>query len=222
MVESIVPCARHIRAWLIFHETNLSHLVQASRRYERQYLAWETVRKVRNPFFVEGTGFEGYFVGQNVTPDQVIEALLQIGRDALVSNERMYRANPRFHSVLMKTLVGDLDDDVAINVWATGLGAILGRLRRFVYSSQVANQFQTETYRSVSNLPPIEYHPNGPGIRQQYDLPVYPAGRYPRVAWSLETVKPEDYDAALVVWSIGRFGHPLVRECLRESGSWAP
>ncbi len=221
MVESEVPCALHIDLWLRFHETSLTHLAQTSHRFERQYLAWETVRKTRNPFFVEGTGFEGYFVGQNKSPEEVIELLLEIGHESLISNARIYHCDPHFKSVLMKTLTGEIDDDAAINVWATELGAMLGRLREHIYTNQAANQFQTETYRAVGNLPAIHYVPHEWGITQEFVLPVYAAGQYARLAWGPETVRPEDHDAALVVWMIGRFGHPLLRECVRESGTWA-
>jgi hypothetical protein len=38
----------------------------------------------------------------------------------------------------------------------------------------------------------------------------------------LQTLKPSDYDAGLVVTLIGRFGHPLIREYLHENHGKMP
>jgi hypothetical protein len=229
-IRSEVPYDTLLYGWLHIHQLDLNRFVERSRQYERPYLAWETVRKVRNPFFTEGTGFEGYYIGQNYSSEELLDCLLQIGHHMLRSNGRLYRFNFRFQSRLMKTLLGDRSDPEAITVWSDQFGAALGRLRCHLLTCAVASHFNTETYRHTSSLPSIRYTPNHHTITQEYRIAPTGRGTMPKSTLNLESLKPSDFDAGQVVWSIGKFGHPLVREYLRERslpldernvGSWA-
>lgn len=216
-LQSEVPYDTLIYTWLRSHDIGLDWLVRPSRHFENPYLAWETVRKTRNPFFKEGTGFEGYFVGTYPSPDQAREKLLEIGRGMLESNRRLYPYDYNFRSRLMKTLVGELSDAAAINHWAALLGATLGRLRMNIYGNPKADQFRAETYHMIKGLPPMRYEQHDHDIDQQYVLPL-PNGNIPfKPDIDLNLLKPSDQDAGLVVLSIGRFGHPLIREYLLET-----
>ena len=217
-VASEVPYDILIYGWLQIHDLCQSSFVQRSRQYERSFLAWETVRKVRNPFFVEGTGFEGYYIGQVQSPEEAAERLLQMGHYMLRSNYRLYRFDSAFRSRLMKTLLGEISDPKAIEVWSAQFGAALGRLRCNLLTNAEARYFQAETYLRTSSLPTIHYQQNHYTIKQEYVVPTAVSPTSARSIMGLDTLKPSDYDAGVVVWSIGKFGHPLVREYIGERG----
>jgi hypothetical protein len=194
----------------------LERLVEQSRQFERSYLAWETVRKVRNPYFEDGTGFEGYFVGRLGSPAEALEMLLKIGQEMIDNNRRLYPHNPLFRSRLMKTLRGELEDPECIDVWAAQFGAMLGRLRCNLLTNQKASLFQSETYLLTNHLPPISYERGTVGIKQRYRLPFGMTDHAPK--WSLrhELMKTSRVDAGVVATSVGKFGHPLIRAYLNE------
>jgi hypothetical protein len=186
--------------------------------------------KSSKSLFTEGAVFEGYYIGRNFSSEELLDCLLQIGHHMLRSNGRLYRFNFRFQSRLMKTLVGDRSDPEAIAVWSDQFGAALGRLRCHLLTCAEASHFNTETYRYTSRLPSIRYTPNHHTITQEYRIAPIGWGTTPKSTLTLESLNASDFDAGQVVWSIGKFGHPLVREYLRERslpldernvGSWA-
>lgn len=216
-VKSEVPYGTLLYGFTRVHPIGLDKFIAYSRRYERSYLAWEAVRKVRNPYFIDGTGFEGYFVGLGLSDEEVIARVLDLGRTMLANNLRLYRFNPAFRSRLMKTIRGEISDPAAIGVWAAQFGAAVGRLRCNLLTNSQTRLFQSETYLSTSSLPPIRYAVCGFTIEQTYALPnggapVKPA---PRMRLDL-SLKPADAEAYLVVKAIGKFGHPLIRAYLDE------
>jgi hypothetical protein len=215
-VESQAPYSSPLYWWLHLHQVPLDNIVQQSRRYERAYLAWETVRQVRNPFFTTGTGFEGYFVGIYHSPDEMFAHLLEIGHQMLESNSRLYRYQYGFQATLMKTIRGELSDLLAMDVWSALLGAALSRLRCNVYYHDETYRFQNETYWAVNRLPFIKYRLGDRHIEQEYVLPRFQNNGFVKQEFDLNMLKPSDYDAGLVVSAIGRFGHPLIRAYLRE------
>lgn len=217
VVESKVPCDTAIYTWLHIYDIDLDSFAQRSRQFERAYLAWETVRNVRNPFFDGGTGFEGYYIGMCFSPEQMLENLLAIGHDLLAMNLRLYRSNPRFRSKLMKTLVGECNDLDAVDAWSTQFGAVLGRLRCNLHLHREANRFQVDTYNSVVSLPQIRYQALHPRLEQRYKVSVSYPDHSSRPIINLQLLKPGDYDAGLVVTLIGRFGHPFIRQYLHEN-----
>jgi hypothetical protein len=215
-VYSEVPYDTSIDLWLHIRNIDFNQLVKRSRQYEQAYLAWETVRRTRNPFFVEGTGFEGYFIGLCQSPEEMLDRLLALGHNMLDSNCRLYRHDFHLKSKLMKTLLGECSETKLLDLWSDAFGAAVARLRCNVYASREAEFFQLETYRAAVRLPPIEYAEHEPRIDQEYAITnvTYRAGKKLNLDPAL--LKPCDYDAGLVVWTIGRFGHPLIREYLRE------
>jgi hypothetical protein len=216
-IGSEVPSSAIIYVWLRIQDVSLESLVERSRRYERAYLAWEMVRKVRNPFFEEGTGFEGYFVGIHQSPDEMLARLLEIGHRLLTSNCRLYRHQFAFQSKLMKTLMGELNDPEAIDVWSTLLGATLGKLRCNVYVNHETYRFQNETYWTVNRLPLMCYAQRAHNIEQEYVLTDFKTGSISKPSLDLNLVNSSDHDAGRVVSAIGRFGHPLIREYLQAA-----
>jgi hypothetical protein len=218
IIQETVPLDTMIDGWLCVHEMPLDSLMQRSHRYERAYLAWETVRRVRNPFFNTGTGFEGYFVGVYESSEEMLAQLLNIGRGMLTSHCRLYRHQHAFQSKLMKTLRGELNDLPAIRAWATLLGATLGKLHCNIYRHYQTYLFQNETYWAVNSLPFICYSQCQHHIQQSYSLAHFRGGFIAKPDLNLNLLNPSDYEAGLVVSLIGRFGHPILRAYLREVG----
>lgn len=220
-VESAVPYSAAICEWLQFRATNIDQLVGYSRRYDRAYLAWEAVRKVRNPFFIDGTGFEGYYVGQQLTPEEIVTDLLDIGWYIIESNYRLYRLNFNFRARLEKALFTEANDPQAMEVLAAQFGATLGKLRCNLLTNERTRHFQTETYLKTGAMPSIRYSKRDHLVRQNYTLPCQERQSAPQWNLSLETlVKPRDADAFMAVKSIGKLGHPLVRGYIDQRHSY--
>jgi hypothetical protein len=220
IVESRVPHEAIMEGWLRLHDVPLDRLVQRSHRYERAYLAWETVRLGRNPYFNKGTGFEGYFVGVSHSTEEMLTQLIEIGREILLSNCRLYRHQYSFRAKLMKTLEGDCNDPQAMYVWSALLGATLAKLRCNVHYHFKTYYFQNETYWAVNRLPFIKYKRCEHHIEQEYRLAVFKGSYASQPDFSLDMLKSSDYDAGLVVLKIGCFGHPLIRAYLGEVNSY--
>lgn len=181
---------------------------------ERNYLAWETVRKQTNPYFIEGTGFEGYLIGNCHRPEEAIEAIVDVNQQILDAIARLYHYQYGLRSRLWKTLTREYEDTDSIHIWSAYLGAALGRLRCHVSRNWEAVLFQTQTYRIVSSLPPITYHTQPGMVSQAYAIgkEVHPLPA--RIQVSRAALKPCQQDAWLVAQNIGQFGHPLVRNIL--------
>ena len=212
-IDSEVPFGTALSTWLCLHHTHLDRLVRHD-YMEKQYLAWETVRLQTNPYFLKGTGFEGYFVGRCPTPEAALDAILATSQGILDAIARLYRYDYDLRKRLMRTLIRETSDPQAIHVWSAYLGAALGRLRCQVASNKEAVLFQTQNYRIVSALPPIVYREVERDVRQIYavgSLGSKPAGR---IAVTTSLLKPSQQEAWMVAQSIGEFGHPLVRKIL--------
>jgi hypothetical protein len=213
-VDSKVPFGDSIYAWLnVTQSHTLAEFAALSRLYEPMYMAWEEVRLGRNPFFENGTGLEGYFVGVCHAPEETLERLLGIGRDVLNNIARMHRHDPHFHNVLIQALFEECDDPLAIAEWSTELGATLGRLRCYLLNNAEGSAFQAETYTILHSLPPIEYAMTDNTIRQHYHL-LQDHAPHNRITVDTHALTPEDQEAWQVVRHIGRFGHPFMRTLL--------
>lgn len=214
-VEGEVPFGDFLLSWLAQRPWRSTLPVsQLSHQFDRRYLAWETVRLARNPFFEKGTGFEGYWVGDAASAEDALDRLLQLGRGALDSQTRLYRYQYSFRRRLMQALQGDSTDIDALAEWSITLGAILGRLRCTLHRNQVADAFRRETYRQVEGLPPIQYLEVGDDLQQMYELRDADHPGQPRLLVDPAHLRTTDQDAWRVAAALGKFGHPLVREVL--------
>lgn len=212
-LQSEVPFGQAVHALLYLNDIHLNNL-PIHDQIERHYLAWETVRKELNPFFQEGTGFEGYLVGRCSTPEEALEAVLAINQHMLDAIARLYRFQYQFRSHLMKTLTREISDTEAIHTWSAYLGAELGKLRAQIANNLDAKTFQLQTYQMIGPLPPMIYHELGDDVTQTYTVAAENAPRPGKLSISLPTLKPSQQDAWLVAENIGQFGHPLVRKLL--------
>ncbi|MBI5670108.1 MAG: hypothetical protein HZC41_19095 [Chloroflexi bacterium] len=213
-IENEVPFAMPIYWWIHLDDIPLDTLVKPSRHYERPFLAWETVRKLRNPFFDNGTGFEGYLVGVCHSPDEALARLIGLCQGILDNLHRLHRMDYTFRARSMKTLTGECSDVKAMYEWSAQLGAALARLRCNIRQNRRTERFQTETYYIVNRLPMIDYHEEDSTIEQRY-LIGFCRAPASRVHVTLQALRPSEQDAWLVAQYIGRFGHPLVRQFLR-------
>lgn len=214
-IEGDVPFGEMLALWL--EELQLRRgmpISQISHRFDRPYLAWESVRLVRNPYFEKGTGLEGYWIGQATSSEEVLDGLLGIGRDVLNSQLRLYRYQPDFRRRLMRALRGETVDLAVLAEWSVMLGAILGRLRCNIHRNPQADTFRRETYSQVEGLPLIQYHEAGNDLQQVYELR---DGQHPdseRLYVDPNHLRTTDQEAWQIASAIGKFGHPLVREVL--------
>jgi len=217
-VDSVVPFSDCIY-WRLNLNTGQAptSLLTESHQYDHPYLAWETVRKRRNPYFEQGTGFEGYFVGLCRSPDETLERILSISRGMLVSIARLYRYEYGFRSKLRKTLSGEASDPKAMAEWSAQLGATLARLRCNLIHNRDADSFRDETYRIVSNLPPIDYHTVDHALYQVYCVDTQHVPNTVKMMVNAQQLRDADQEAWMVAQAIGKFGHPLVREYLHYS-----
>ncbi|MEO8394405.1 MAG: hypothetical protein ABI700_15540 [Chloroflexota bacterium] len=212
-IDSEVPFGHTVYTCLYLNDWHINQLIRHD-QMEKTYLAWETVRKESNPYFEEGTGFEGYFVGRCILPDLALDEILAISQHMLDAIARLYRFEFGFRSRLMKTLTRESSDSRAIHIWSGYFGAELGRLRAQLNYNREAQQFQTQTYRIISMLPPIAYHEIDHDVTQSYALGSLPTPKLAKLSITLQMLKPSQQDAWLVANNIGVFGHPLVRKLL--------
>ena len=214
-VEGEVPFGDYLVWWLASGQSpTIPPVSQLSHQFDQRYLAWETVRLARNPFFENGTGFEGYWVGQTGSAEEALDQLLRVGRGALDSQARLYRYQYRFRRTLMKTLYGESADLDALAEWSITLGAILGRLRCNLHRNPQADTFRRETYRLVEGLPPIHYQTVGDDLQQVYEVRDAYHPSQPRLLVDPRQLRTTDQEAWQVAAALGKFGHPLVREVL--------
>jgi hypothetical protein len=210
IVHSEVPFSRSLYCWLCVNDPQLETLVRHDER-EKNYLAWESVRKGLNPFFQQGTGFEGYLIGRCADPESALEMILRINQHILDSIARLYRFRYNFRNHLLQTLLRQRSDPAAIHIWSAYLGAELGKLRIQIPRNRAAVQFRAQTYNLIHSLPPMRYQQGDLKITQTYAVGII--GRA-KAQISLEMLPPAQQDACLVALNIGVFGHPLVRRFL--------
>ena len=212
-VESEVPFGHTLYVCLHLNNLPLNQVVQHD-QMEKTYLAWETVRRECNPYFEDGTGFERYFVGRCDNPEAALDAILSINQHILDAIARLYRFEYGFQTRLFKTLTREYPDEEAIHIWSAYFGAELGRLRVHVLQDAKAQEFQRQTYKIISMLPPISYHETDHDVAQVFSVGSLPTPHYDKIVVNSDTLKPDQQDAWLVAQNIGAFGHPLVRKFL--------
>lgn len=217
-IDNEVPFGEEIFCRLRLKAADLDNLVKHD-EMEHRYLAWETVRKAHNPFFVCGTGFEGYFVGICHSPDEALSKILAVSQGILDAMARLYRFEYGFESRLMKTLTREASDPKAMNLWSAYLGAALARLRGQCLGNQTAQHFRSETYALISDLPGIKYHLVDHDVLQHYVLRKQLKADTALLEITPGMLNRTQQDAWLIATNIGEFGHPLVREFLRQT--WA-
>lgn len=213
VVHNGVPFGDLLHFRLKLDNVNLQNCIHHD-RFEDRYLAWEIVRKARTPFFVHGTGFEGYFVGICQSPEEALDRILTVNQNILEAIARMYRFEYGFRSRLMKTLMRERNDTQAIHIWSAYLGSALARLRSQIAYCQKADQFRNKTYEILRYLPAMCFEETDGSILQTYAVRNNHDGRMGRLEISFNVLNGNQQDAWLIAENIGQFGHPLVRQFL--------
>jgi hypothetical protein len=126
----------------------------------------------------------------------------------------MYHFRYDFRSRLMKTLTREAADPTAIHIWSSYFGAELGRLRAQILYEPEAQEFQRQTYKVISMLPPMTYHQSDHDVTQTYCLTTLYTPPVAKLTVVPEMLRPCQQDAWMVARNIGIFGHPLVRKLL--------
>lgn len=217
-IDSNVPFSDWIY-WKL-HESQVNNLldfIHSSCFYQYRYLAWEEVRIGRNPYFDQGTGFEGYFVGRCIGAEEALLSVIKVGGDMLNNLVRLHRHEYRYQARMLKTLTGEQSDLQTIAEWAAELGAELARLRCNLIRNPEAADFQAETYELVRTLPSIEYQQDAHAIHQHYSLVRRLVENPTNIVNPSLLLKPSQQEAWLVAQLVGKFGHPLIRGALRVS-----
>jgi hypothetical protein len=222
-IQTEVPFGASIRRWLELDATqSLDALIASSRGYEQAYHSWEEVRRGRNPFFTNGTGFEGYFVGVCCSPDETLARLLDVGTAMITNILRFHPHEKRFRARLLQTIDQNVYDWTAMTEWAVELGVALARLRTNLFHNPAGVILQTETNRMVMSLPWIAYGNDNGSLFQRYGIVTVPA-KSPRVDVDPQQLKPDQQEAWLVMQNVGKFGHPLLRAYMSaKEGWWMP
>ena len=213
-VDSLIPFGGSIVAWVELSKPGIKELIAESRKWDKNYLAWQTVRK-GNPFLENGTGFEGYFVGTSRCPEEVFANILAVGNGMLTSILRLYRFDHPFRAKMERALTEEVFDPKVMSEWSAQFGAALARLRCTVLNNKAAGEFRAETYRKVGELPPIDYKQTDHDIHQLYviDLP----GACGRQVVNIFALQNQDQDAWFVAQNVGKFGHPIIRSYIRHA-----
>ena len=173
-------------------------ILNASHPIDPAYERWQ---RVRHPYGL--TGFEGYFVGSNMSAQQIAQAIAEIGKTVISHFPRERR------KVFWDTLTGEKPNLGAMLVCSQEFGAILGRLRAQASINNQAREFHDDLVARCTL--PIEYQVESSGITQKIVLP-----QINRSPSEIETpvLAKEAYDPSHpygLMSLIGRLGHPTVR-----------
>lgn len=99
------------------HSRIMAVLKEKLRPFEAKYIAWESVRQNRGLLVTDGqtaqamyggekyeglTGFEGYFAGMHLTPEEIFTRISQMG-------EKMYGAYSQIHRISRENFLKQLD-----------------------------------------------------------------------------------------------------------------
>lgn len=200
-----------ITKWLEIKGLSLRDLVGlVNHNQDRGLLAWQNVKFARNPFFAEGTGFEGYDFGLVQSSAEELENLISDGQGILDSIARLHRNDRQYINVLINTLYGDQHEPRAINEWTDILGALLAKKRAKLINNPVGEKFRTETHTIVGALPKVQWHHSGDNIIKSFSLgqSVDVTGKPKLESYDL-TSKQEE--ALAVMMLLGEYGDPLIR-----------
>lgn len=214
-VNGLVPFAQEDNP-----EATVEVSISLSRRYEASYLRWQLIRHI--PRFVGDdlsrlTGFEPYFIGLNLTPNEIAEQVSQIGKAQL---DKL--SSSIFREKVYQMLNGE-SFDLSVCLWLNGVhGSLVAKLKAQTYKVPQAATFRDLTRNLFLNPNPrrIDYSINGQIIEnQQYFLPGL--SLLPELSrqdqYNERQIKDPSHSYGFM-WYLGKVGHPIVRTLLGELG----
>lgn len=216
-VTSLPPFLSYIEAaiWKAQNETEVRHVVEQSHKIDQSFLGWEVNRKGNTPVGFHGTGYEGFFVGRDVSQDEVHAQLLEMGIDIWRGIRLQHRHSYGRRLELEKVIRGESHASSAVEEWMAIFGASLARQRAQILTNKAAQEYRSQTKSRVSTLPKITYvlDPQGQ-VQQEYYVPAQPVSD---VGGLFQGLRDEEELALTTMQNIGKFGHPLVRSAAEFS-----
>lgn len=191
--------------------------INKSRKFAPGYLGWQLNRKF-NPFFVKGTGHEGFFIRDKsegelqMSSTQVLETLLDYGKKV---SDAIIRLHPYsiHRSDILKTLQEERWDPEVLNELYAWHGAILGVLRAQHLSSPTAAAFREETAQLVKGSE-INYGfcPEEQCLKARYTLPQRDMqGIKIDPEQTVRAMTEKDFYYWQIISALGKMGDPLIR-----------
>ncbi len=182
-------------------DTDRESILKESHRIDPAYDRWQ---RVRHPYGL--TGFEGYFVGSDMTAQQIAQAIAEIGKTVMSHLPREIR------KVYCDSLTGEKPNLSAIMLFSQEFGAVLGRLRAQAGMNNRARNFHDDLVARCTM--PIEYELDASGIIQRLVLPQISSRPNEIETPSLGKEAFDPSHPYGVMSLIGRVGHPTVRTLL--------
>jgi hypothetical protein len=134
-------------------------LAERLKVYSKAYLRW-MVTKYKNPFLANGTGLEGYFIGDHLTSG--IQVAREIGELGLQAMKNIAACDGKLMvRRIEKMVTNNVFDSKAMEIAQAEFAAILARLRTRLYDNHDATQYRETLDHTVSQLPPIHYGVDG-------------------------------------------------------------
>jgi hypothetical protein len=197
----------------------------ATEKYSGPHKRWEAVRHDRasmvtgsfitdenTGLVLSHTGWEGYFVGSGLTPEEIVRAQALIGTRLVSSMELMY---PHSYSVIKR-------------IFETGTGYSMDALRKIEIDfkaikarfdgrdySQEAKIFRKQTSEIVQKMPPIQMQREYDGITQFVPLPN--GDRTATIQPTSLKLTYKERQGYKFMEKVGIVGQPLIRAMLEIS-----
>ncbi len=227
-VTETLPIAHLLSSVTKGDEKQAQNLIgHASQTYSDPYERWEAVRYNRanlitGSFIVDEntgltiphTGWEGYFVGSGMTPEEIVRVLASIGAKTARSMEIMY---PRTYSMVKHVLdTGRGYSMEALREIEICFKSIKARFDGREYPPE-AEVFRRQTSELVQKLPPVQMLKGADGITQI--LPIPNGNDYAQTA-AISTSLRLPYKESEGIGFMAKFpivGQPLIRTMLEVS-----
>lgn len=169
---------------------------------------------------ISPTGFERYFIGSDLSAEDIVRRQVEIGRNMTLGIERYARYVPyvqgdplRTAASMLKTARGDAFSLQALPGLNAVYGAEVAKLRARRTASPLSPMILEKTDELVRRLGGVEYDVTGDTLSDMYYLPK--VSMNPHRVWQVALTK-EEYNAYALVREIGRVGHPLIRQLIHE------
>lgn len=210
---------------LISHAlANKGELIVKAKEYEQAYLRWQQVRyggipldpRKPNERFTCGTGFEAYFYGEVKTQEDLLWAVLGVGKQVCEYINIPRKFSDLQKDKLFKVLGGKSYDKEPILYWHTMFGNILARMRAKLLINKQAQKFQANTRANCGRYIDFHFNEFSGACTQSYILPIK---NISTTNISFTPNNEEEKRWYEVVQNIGIFGNPLVRAAIKSKYS---
>jgi len=187
--------------------------------YERAWNRWDATRRL-NPFIEEqgATGFEGYFVGIGLVPEEVAQKIAEMGSQTIQGIKRLHALDPSYLRRVWRVARGETYDDRVLQELNACLMANIGRLRMQVLPqlNKEGDSFRTEVARMLQGQTMAYQGEHGKVEEHMITVPAKSSsGR--RIAVTEGTfTKDQLREGYAFMKLLGRAGYPLLRLSLAK------